>query len=399
MCEAYNLSPAQKLEAPTKGAWHTVGLSGVVGIHAALLPTSQVMFFARPEYKSHRYNDKIINGLAGDINRQPSAPDVTLSTIIDISRCPPYNPDAVHVEHNPFCAGHTFLPDGRLLIAGGDKKKSTPLPADPGTPDNTQYGLNKLRVFNHNEKELDNRWQSIGNISGNRWYPTCTLLHDGRVFIISGSIDDMQNTNNQIPTCETIPAMKGGPQYLHFLVEAWPYHSYPFVFQVPSESLFVFSKDSAYFLELKEDVFGRERWVVENGPKLIDQPAKHYPNNATEVLLPLLPDRDPKKDYAAEVLLIGGGGKNIYSHWVNTKIPGIGHAWEVTAEKKCFKLKVYPDVPDTEWQPVESMNNERIMPDAVLLPDGNVLVVNGGKKGFSGGNAGTGPALPKVLLD
>jgi hypothetical protein len=393
MNESIALSNPEMQDPKSLGAWEVVGLSGVVGTHACLLHTGQVLFFTRPEDPSHRWNDEKDNGLPGDCSRGVNDRDVTLSTIFNVSGDNKYKPQVVQVEHNPFCAGHAFLGDGRLLVAGGDKKDSEE-GAFAGVPEGTRYGLDGLRVFTP-DKSGPGRWESIGRISGGRWYPTCTLLPDGRVFIISGSSDDQQNYNNQNPTCETIPPLSGEPQYLHFLVEAWPYHSFPFVFVLPSGSLFIFVKDSGYFLRLEMDEFQKERWAVESGPQLMQEPAKHYPNNATSVLLPLLPDEDPKKAYAAEVLLIGGAGANIYPHFANDAIPQIGgHTHEVDALSNCFKLNVYPQV-DAAWRPVKSMRNPRVMPDGVLLPDGTVLVVNGVKRGFAGGNPATGPVLPE----
>jgi hypothetical protein len=364
------------------GQWECVGRSGVVGTHAALLHTGQVVFFTRPEDPSHKWND-LNNGLPGD-NQIPTCEpppaacnrDVTLSAIVNISDPDAFNPVPVRVEHNPFCSGQTFLADGRLLVAGGDKKHAARYDR---APEGTQYGLNSLRVFTPEEGK-PGAWKYTGRISSSRWYPTCTLLPDGRVFIISGSLDDQEPYNNQNPTCEMIPPLAGGPQYLPFLAEAWPYHSYPFVFVLPSGALFVFLKDSAYYLRLNRDGFGRERWAVENGPKLTGQPAKSYPNTATAVLLPLLPD----KNYAAEALVIGGGGVNIYTHWRN---------FQLDAVKSCFRLDI--DKPGAQWRCAAPMKNARVMPDSVLLPDGTVLAVNGVAKGFGGGNAADGAALPE----
>ena len=390
--DLFTLSDNQKRDAPLLGAWHIVGRSGVVGTHAALLHTGQVIFFSRPENPSHRW-EAIENGLDNDSSRSNDAADVTLTTIIETTGIKAFEPIAVQVEHNPFCSGHTFLADGRLLVVGGDKKDEL----NYKTPPNTKYGLDSLRVFipaKRDEKEYPGEWRYIGKISDSRWYPTCTLLDDGRIFIVSGSIDDQQNFNNQNPTCENIPPLQEGPQFLPLLVEAWPYYSYPFVFVLPSGNLFLFVKDRAHFLRLEASKFARERWVIKYGPDLnkFKQPAKHYPNNATAVLLPLLPD----KDYAAKVLIIGGAGDNIYSQYADVNIPGKNHhSYEVDALRDCFILDTsYQDF-QSEWKIVKAMEYPRVMPDAVLLPDGKVLVVNGGKKGFAGGDPATGPALPK----
>ncbi len=381
-----------------KGTWKEVGKSGVVGTHAALLHTNQVLFFTRPEEVSHKWNT-LDNGLVGDGERQPNDRDVTLSTVVDIYGSSAFEPIAAQVTHNPFCAGHTFLPDGSLLVAGGDKKDTN----HHGAPLNTVYGLNSLRIFNPTSGE----WKYIGDMSDSRWYPTCTLLADGTVFIISGNLDDMATYNDQNPTCETIPpSSPGEAQFLHFLVEAYPYHSYPFIFVLPSGELFVFVKDNSYFLKRSKDDWNKDRWFVKNGPKLVgrrddngqitEEAAKHYPNSATAVLLPLL----PKDDYQAKIMIIGGAGANIYPQWADNIIPGFNSkTHEIDAVNNCFRIETDSQNPGSgRLEDTEPMKNPRVMPDAVLLPDGKVFVVNGASKGFAGGNAATGPMLPKYAV-
>jgi hypothetical protein len=380
-------------EARSVGAWQTVGRSGVIATHAALLHTGEVVFFTRPEDPNHNWSRggaqpfPNSNGFPGDDQRPPETPDVSLSAVIKISGPDVFKPVPIPVVRNPFCAGLTHHASGALVVAGGDKKNSTDATYH-GVPPGTKYGLDGLRYFVPGDGGNVGVWQDIGEISDSRWYPTCTLLPDGRVFVISGNLDDQYSYNNQNPTCEILSIPPRGtsravPQYLPFLVESWPHTCYPFVFVLPSGKLFVFVKDRTYYMTLEVDHFGRERWTVDYGAKLKGQPPKQYPSTATAVLLPLLPSDNPRQDYASEVLLIGGGGSPEYPHW---------DFWKRGARNGCFRLKA--DSPDGEWQPSAPMLYPRVMPDAVLLPDGSVLVVNGVSKGYAGGNAGTGPALP-----
>lgn len=213
-----------------QGNWRSVGLSGVVGIHAALLHTGQVLFYARPEFLSSQI--KIDNGLPNNNHK------TTLSTIIDLSNLGK-EPHIVPVQENPFCSGLTFLSDGCLFVAGGDKKYD---PKFENVPPSTSFeGRYSLRTFTPGVPNTANhgQWQEVGTMSDARWYPTCTLLPDGRVFIISGYLDDMVAENNQNPTCEIYPPLPNGPQYLSPLVDAWPHDAYPFVFVLPYGSVFL----------------------------------------------------------------------------------------------------------------------------------------------------------------
>jgi hypothetical protein len=203
-----------------------------------------VLFFARPEQVAHA-RSTLDNGLPGDQDAEPQDRDLTLSTIIDLTGSLKFKPRPLTIEHNPFCAGFTFLPDGCLLVAGGDKKSDKYDRVPPGV----REGRNSLRLFvPRGGATGTGEWQSIGRISDARWYPTCTLLPDGRVFLVGGYLDDMTVANNQNPTCETIPARAAGPQYLSLLVDAWPYDAYPFIYTLPSGEMFLFAKDRAHFL-------------------------------------------------------------------------------------------------------------------------------------------------------
>ena len=83
---------------------------------------------------------------------------------------------------NIFCAGHAFLPDGRLLVAGGHLADGSGLAQtwtfDPGT----------------------DGWALSATMNNGRWYPTLTTMSDGSVLIVSGSYRSQGTTlNNTVP--------------------------------------------------------------------------------------------------------------------------------------------------------------------------------------------------------
>jgi PKD repeat protein len=75
---------------------------------------------------------------------------------------------------NLFCVGHVQLADGRILVAGGQRASST---ATHGI-----QGHRGVWIFN----PWTETWQVQGLMRHGRWYPTLTLLADGRVAIMSG---------------------------------------------------------------------------------------------------------------------------------------------------------------------------------------------------------------------
>ena len=80
-----------------------------------------------------------------------------------------------------FCNGMVTLPDGRVLINGGN------LQYDPfhGQPRNAVYD------------PATDLFMDIQNMAHGRWYPTTTLLGDGRVMTFSG-LDEFGATNKAV---------------------------------------------------------------------------------------------------------------------------------------------------------------------------------------------------------
>jgi len=87
------------------------------------------------------------------------------------------------------------------------------------------------------------------------------------------------------------------------------------------------------------------------------------------VLLPLLPDS--RIPYHARVMVIGGAGVSCPERATLT----------TSATNKCEILDL--EATPLAWGPAAAMTHSRVMPDAVLLPDGTVLVVGGSSTGVA----------------
>ncbi len=79
-----------------------------------------------------------------------------------------------------FCAGHSLLPDGRLLVAGGH------------ISDN--HGLPDAAILD----PASQTWTRIPPMRYGRWYPTNTILPNGEMLVIAGKNQD----GNQVNTAE-----------------------------------------------------------------------------------------------------------------------------------------------------------------------------------------------------
>ena len=82
---------------------------------------------------------------------------------------------AIPTPGNFFCSGHSFLPDGRLLVTGGTEKFN-------------DFGTRAINVFNPRSGTSGGAWEPLApdSLEAERWYPTNTTLADGKVFIAAG---------------------------------------------------------------------------------------------------------------------------------------------------------------------------------------------------------------------
>ncbi len=138
------------------GRWGAPFMLPNVAIHAHVLPNGKLLFWGRRD--------------------QPS-------DSLDAHECTPFvwDPATRHVTPTPqpalkdgtkvnlFCSGHTFLPDGRLLVIGGHHADSE--------------GLPQASIYDPDA----NKWTPIEPMNGGRWYPTAVSLPDGSVLACSGS--------------------------------------------------------------------------------------------------------------------------------------------------------------------------------------------------------------------
>jgi hypothetical protein len=112
-----------------------------VAVHLHLLPDGRVLSRGRIG------EPQIWNPASGTFTVVPSATDV-------------------------FCAGHAFLADGRLFVAGGRISDNHSLP--------------DANLFD----PAGDSWTPLPSMAHGRWYPTATTLGDGRVLVMAGQDQD-----------------------------------------------------------------------------------------------------------------------------------------------------------------------------------------------------------------
>ncbi|MGA7955076.1 MAG: galactose oxidase-like domain-containing protein [Gloeobacterales cyanobacterium] len=176
--EVFNLDhdPAEQ------GKWELLPFhSGVLAVHAALLPTGKVLFFAGSGSSAVRFNSPDF----GNENK-----GIFTSVVWDPMVAPgPGEPNFFHpatirnAQGKPFdffCGGDSFLPDGRLLSGGGTLNY------------NPFKGRADVTVFDPKTQT----WSFVKKMAHGRWYPTLITLGDGRILATTG-LDESGNNHNQ----------------------------------------------------------------------------------------------------------------------------------------------------------------------------------------------------------
>jgi galactose oxidase len=227
---------------------------------------------------------------------------------------------------NLFCAGHTFLPDGRLLVAGGHLSDSE--------------GVNQATTYDPD----NNTWTPTAIMNEGRWYPTNASLPDGSVLVVAGSV--VQNVQNLIPQ-----VWKDGRwiSISGFPGSANSFPLYPRL-HVTSTGLVFMSGSLAQTWSL--DISNGGRWT----PLAAHEASRDY---GTSVM------------YDIDKIVYIGGGNDAQTHAPTALADVID-----LAERQ------------PEWRPTAPMHFPRRQHTGTLLPDGTVLVTGGTRGG--GGPDGLG---------
>ncbi len=294
-------------EAHHMGAWRLLDFGTEINpVHAALLHTGDVLFFAGSgndpdNHVAHLYRSRVWHYPAPHLDA-PSTP-------IDL-----------------FCAGQSFLPDGRLLVAGGTGQY------DPF------YGLRDAFLFDPTALT----WDRVADMEFGRWYPTLVTLGDGSVLAVSGLGTD--NFLTVVPerflaagnwSREPVPGPI--PMYAH-------------LYLLTDGRLFYAGGQYGGNNGVRPSIWNLDTGALTEVPGLAEPGSR---NQAASVLLP--PAQDQK------VMILGGGGFDMHS-----PAPAL-------ADTRIVDLKA----PNPAYQAGPPLDHARMHVSATLLPDRTVLVSGG----------------------
>ncbi|KAL9226257.1 hypothetical protein vseg_002089 [Gypsophila vaccaria] len=211
------------------------------------------------------------------------------------------------------------------------------------------------------------------SLAARRWYASNHILPDGRVIVVGG---------RGSPNYEFYPTETPRKVYypLKFLTETndgknKENNLYPFLHLLPNGRLFVFANNRSIEFDY---VAGN---IVREFPMMPSVDKRNYPSTGSSALLPIT-------DESVMEILVCGGAKpdafdlaELYSVYV-------------AASATCGRM-VLTD-PNPSWK-MEEMPMPRVMPDMVVLPTGDILIVNGAGNGTAGWENADNPVLNPIL--
>ncbi|HEY5376136.1 MAG TPA: galactose oxidase-like domain-containing protein [Polyangiaceae bacterium] len=331
----------------TLGVWRLLSyFSEVLPVHAGLLHTGKVLFFAGS-------GNNVFRASAGDFGNV--ADNLYTSVVWDPSKSvfdnATFDHPATLLRGNGsvidlFCCGHTLLADGRLLAAGGTEDYDKVIVGNE--MQNAPRGFTGTRealVFD----PVSESWTAIASMAHGRWYPTLVMLSDGSVLAASG-LDENSNADlgNTLERNQT-PGVTGWQKTRDFGLPL-----YPHLFQLKDGRLFFTGGKMDTDGDSVPFVFDPRNATA--APQVDGLTDVGRCNQCASVMLP--PAQEQR------IMILGGGPE------VDDGAPrGVATRRTAVADFS---------VPNPAYETTAALHHERMHVNAVLLPDRTVLAVGGG---------------------
>jgi hypothetical protein len=339
--QAIVVSFATNADVASIGQWAPAIQWPNVAIHAHLLPTGKVLTFGR-------------------MNDTPTLWDPATGAFTSLTE-----------PGDLFCSGHSLLPDGRLLVAGGHS----------GTD---HIGTKTTFIFD----PVSSTWSRSQDMQNGRWYPTSTTLATGEVLTVAGG--DTAGVANLIPEVwqnGTWRALTTASRQLPL---------YPMMFAAPDGRAYMAGPGGSAYLSTT----GTGSWVSGSGSSI---GSRDYgsavmfdvgkillvgggdPPTATAEVLDLnvsarhfvgsmaVARRQMNATLLADGTVLATGGSN--AGGFNT----------APTDSRVLTAELWNPAAEQQWRPLARMTHNRVYHStALLLPDGRVLSVGSGEPAASG---------------
>ncbi|KAJ7271932.1 glyoxal oxidase N-terminus-domain-containing protein [Mycena haematopus] len=324
------------------------------------------------------------------------------------------------VATNVFCASGYHLPNGSFVTFGGNGAigpggniGSQRNSGGSGAWDSVYQdfdGSKSIRILNPCTSSQDFtspecQWfdnPAVLSMQKQRWYSAAEMLGDGTIVIIGGFVNGgyiNRNTPNNDPTFsggaaeptfEFFPSNGQTPQQMAFMTKTSGLNAYAHTYLMASGLVFVQANYSTMLWNPQTN--------TENDlPDMPNQVIRVYPASGGVAMLPLT----VANNYT-QTLLFCGGSDMTEPDWGNYSFPAI-NTWEYPASKDCQRITPEPtDGSQAAYVQDDDMIEGRTMGQFIILPTGQLLMVNGGANGTAGyadatGQTPLGPAGPGAL--
>ncbi|EXB83260.1 hypothetical protein L484_011554 [Morus notabilis] len=264
------------------------------------------------------------------------------------------------LQTDSWCSSGSVLPNGTLVQTGGFND-----------------GDHVIRTFSPCMDEENCDWIETPNyLAQRRWYSTNQILPDGRIIVVGG--------RRQF-NYEFFPRNLGDPSlmWLNFLRETSDSDEnnlYPFLHLLPDGNLFIFANTRSISFDYNQNR------IVKEFPPIPGGDPRNYPSSGSSVLLPL---DENKECVEAEIMICGGAPRGAHRLALEGTF--------VEALSSCGRLIVsYNDQNPSNWV-MEDMPLPRAMGDMVILPSGDVIIINGVGQGTAGWELGRDPVMAPLI--
>nr|GAT51211.1 predicted protein [Mycena chlorophos] len=274
-------------------------------------------------------------------------------------------PRAIDVVSDTFCASGSILSNGTMVSVGGDyiEELSEAFSAENGT--------NAVRIFEPCDTPDGSGCElyddpAVIHLTVPRWYPSSVRIYDGSLIVVGGSFNFsfFYNTFTENSFEFWPPKDHGAVRDSPFLDRAGPANMFTRMFSLPDGTIFMISGNQTIIYDIEKKTETRL-------PDLPNNVKIANPFDGTAQMLPLSPP-----DYIPEVVACGGTTttEGILPIQLSSQDP---------ASSQCSRITLTPEGIKQGWA-VEHMPEQRMLPEMLHLPTGEMLIINGGQTGYSG---------------
>ncbi|KAI9084757.1 hypothetical protein K1719_033163 [Acacia pycnantha] len=337
-----------------RGAWQLLQASiGISAMHMQLLRNNKIIMFDRTDFGPSN-----ISLPGGRCRTDPSDTALTVdctahSVLYDI---PTNTFRPLMVQTDTWCSSGSLLSNGTLLQTGGFND-----------------GDLRIRMFT-SCYDLTCDWVEFPDyLSRRRWYATNQILPDGRIIVVGGRRQFNFEFYPRNPSQANFSLT-----FLQQTTDQNENNLYPFLHLLPDGNLFIFANTRSILFDFDRNL------VLKEFPRIPGEDPRNYPSSGSSVLLPINDNNKPNVE--AEVMICGGAPRGSFDEALQGKF--------IQALATCGRLKVTD--PNPNWV-METMPVPRVMGDMLLLPTGDVIIINGAGLGTAGWENGRKPVLCPVI--